>query len=66
MLPRKLLWYRVQAGKNTPTALQEQNLKKIGVAGGIAVVVNEENMNEVLDLIGATHGSVRKKVEQLS
>jgi hypothetical protein len=55
-----------KAGKNTPTALQEQNLKKIGVAGGIAVVVNEENMNEVLDLIGATHGSVRKIVEQLS
>ena len=32
-----------KAGKNKPTALQEQNLRKIKEAGGVALVVNEHN-----------------------
>ena len=43
-----------KAGKNKPTALQFQNLTKITAAGGISLVVNEENMNDVLTLIGAS------------
>src|SRR5210317_1119498 len=44
-----------KAGKNKPTALQEKNLADIRKAGGIAMVVNEENMNDVREqLIGFT------------
>ena len=35
------------AGKNKPTPLQEKNLQDIEVAGGIAMVVNEDNIADV-------------------
>ena len=40
-----------KAGKNTPTPLQEKNLTDISNNGGIAVVVNENNMHDVVQLI---------------
>lgn len=40
-----------KAGKNTPTALQEKNLRDIEYAGGFQVVINEENMRNVEELI---------------
>jgi len=40
-----------KAGSNKPTALQRKNLTDIELAGGIAVVVNEENMNIVEGLL---------------
>jgi Holliday junction resolvase len=36
-----------KAGKNTPTALQEREIRLIKEAGGIALVVNETNLNDV-------------------
>lgn len=36
-----------KAGRGTTTALQERELKRITNAGGIAWVVNEDNINEV-------------------
>ena len=42
-----------KAGKNKPTALQEKNLADIAKAVGIALVVNEENMNDINELLGA-------------
>ena len=36
-----------KAGGNKPTALQSKNLTNIELAGGIAVVVNEKNMNDI-------------------
>lgn len=36
-----------KAGKNKPTPLQEKNLKEIRDAGGLDMVVNEDNMHEV-------------------
>lgn len=36
-----------KAGKNKPTPLQEQNLERITQAGGISLVINEENVDEV-------------------
>jgi Holliday junction resolvase len=36
-----------KAGKNKPTPLQEKNLKSIAKNGGLALVVNEENMKDV-------------------
>ena len=41
-----------KAGKNKPTALQEKNLAEIAKAVGIALVVNEENMNDINELLG--------------
>jgi len=43
-----------KAGKGKPTALQEKNLQQIRDSGGIALVINEENLHtvqEVLDSI---------------
>tara|TARA_B110000503_G_scaffold23210_1_gene36194 strand:- start:214 stop:522 length:309 start_codon:yes stop_codon:yes gene_type:complete len=36
-----------KAGKNKPTALQQKNLDRIAENGGIALVINEDNINEV-------------------
>lgn len=41
-----------KAGKNKPTALQEKNLKAITEAGGISMVVNEDNINDVTTALG--------------
>ena len=40
-----------KAGKNTTTALQELELEKIRKAGGIALVVNEDNVEDVQRLV---------------
>jgi len=40
-----------KAGKNKPTALQEKNLNEIANKGGIAVVVNEDNMHDIKALL---------------
>ena len=40
-----------KAGKNTPTALQEKNLNEISNAGGVSVVINENNINIVNELL---------------
>ena len=37
-----------KAGKNTPTPLQEKNLKDIRTAGGFDIVVNEDNMKHIM------------------
>ena len=39
-----------KAGTNKPTPLQEQNLERILQAGGYALVINEENLNELCPL----------------
>ena len=36
-----------KAGSNKPTPLQQKNLDDIQAAGGIALVVNEDNINTV-------------------
>ena len=46
-----------KAGKNTPPALQEKNLRDIECAGGFQVVVNEENMRNVEELIIESRGA---------
>jgi len=39
--------FECKAGKNKPTPLQDKNLSDIKVAGGIACVVNEDNMMDI-------------------
>ena len=36
-----------KAGNNKPTPLQEQNLNAIQAAGGISLVINEDNISTV-------------------
>lgn len=36
-----------KAGKNKPTALQEKEMRKIREAGGVAFVINEDNINDL-------------------
>ena len=43
----KFLAIEAKAGKGTTTALQEKNLREIRAAGGWAIVVNEENIEEL-------------------
>ena len=43
--------FECKAGKNKPTALQDKNLSDIGVAGGIACVVNEDNMMDIENIL---------------
>lgn len=38
-----------KAGKNKPTKLQEKNLRDIAAAGGMQMVVNEDNVNVLAD-----------------
>ena len=41
----------LKAGTNKPTPLQEKNLLQIKIAGGIALVVNEDNMHNIEKLL---------------
>ena len=45
-----------KAGKNTTTALQDRELEKIRKAGGVALIVNEENIEDVKAAIQAHTG----------
>lgn len=42
-----------KAGKNKPTKLQDKNLRGIAAAGGISMVINEENIDDVRAVLGA-------------
>lgn len=42
-----------KAGKNEPTALQIKNLKAIEFNGGISLVVNENNIDDVREVLDA-------------
>ena len=49
----KFFGIECKAGSNKPTALQERNLKEIAVSEGMAFVVNEDNMHDIAELLGA-------------
>lgn len=40
-----------KAGNNTTTALQDRELQRIKEAGGYALVINENNINELKELM---------------
>ena len=43
-----------KAGENKTTALQDRQLELIRQSGGIALVINEENVHEVENIINRT------------
>ena len=45
-----------KANGNTPTALQWMNLEKIAAQGGIALVIDETNVNDVKTILENAHG----------
>jgi len=45
-----------KAGKNIPTALQERNMQKIRESGGVAIVVNEDNIKDVEVMLNKWEG----------
>lgn len=47
----KFLAIECKAGKNKPTPLQEMEMQKIKDAGGVAMVVNETNIQDVLGVL---------------
>lgn len=47
----RFLAIECKAGKNKPTALQVREIENIRLAGGMAVVVNEENWELLRDLV---------------
>tara|TARA_R110000823_G_scaffold265761_1_gene385632 strand:+ start:266 stop:484 length:219 start_codon:yes stop_codon:yes gene_type:complete len=49
----KFFGIECKAGKGKTTALQDMHLNKIDTAGGIALVVNEENMHDIENLLNA-------------
>lgn len=52
-----------KAGKNQPTDLQKKNLRDIEVAGGLALVVREDNVENLSDMIAShvTWDTARKE-----
>jgi Holliday junction resolvase len=40
-----------KAGRNTPTALQEKNMSDIWNAGGVALLINELNVEKLEELL---------------
>ena len=47
----RFLAVEAKAGKGKTTALQEHNLQRIRESGGLTIVVNELNINELEELI---------------
>lgn len=46
-LDGRFIGIECKAGKGKTTALQEKNLAQIRSAGGLAIVINEENLHEL-------------------
>ena len=53
----RFLAIECKAGKNKPTALQVREIESIRRAGGVAVVANEENWDEVRPLVREMKGA---------
>jgi pantoate kinase len=47
----RFIGIEAKAGKGTTTALQERHLGEIVMAGGVALVVNEHNLDELKELL---------------
>jgi hypothetical protein len=51
----RFIGIEAKAGKNKPTDLQTLNLKRIDEAGGLALVINEANLNQLEFILEAEH-----------
>lgn len=53
----RFLAIECKAGRNKPTALQVREIESIRKAGGVAVVANEENWDQVRPLVREMKGA---------
>lgn len=49
----RFIGIEAKAGKGKTTALQDAHLERIRAAGGLALVVNENNLDELKELLNA-------------
>jgi len=56
----KFFGIECKAGKNKPTPLQEKNLSDIKNSGGISLVINEDNIDDVLIYVGGQNRDPRQ------
>ena len=56
----KFFGIECKAGKNKPTPLQEKNLSDIKSSGGISLVINEDNIDDVLIYVGGQNRDPRQ------
>ncbi len=56
----KLFGIECKAGKNKPTPLQTKNLTDIKSSGGISLVINEDNIDDVLIYVGGQNRDPRQ------
>jgi len=56
----KFVGIECKAGKNKPTPLQEKNLSDIKISGGISLVINEDNIDDVLIYVGGQNRDPRQ------
>lgn len=47
----KFIGIECKAGNNKPTALQQKNLDDIEKAGGVALVINERNLDNLVGIL---------------
>jgi hypothetical protein len=47
----RFIGIETKAGSNKPTALQLNNMKQIERAGGVTLVINEDNLNDLVKLL---------------
>jgi len=53
-----------KAGKGKTTALQEKNIAQIHAQGGIAIVVNEDNIEDVREMMEAIANDMKSIIER--
>ena len=51
----RFIGIEAKAGKGKTTALQDKNLNDIRESGGVAIVIYEHNIDELKELLNATH-----------
>lgn len=58
----RFIGIEAKAGKNKPTDLQTLNLKRIDDAGGLALVINEENLPMLEHILDGPHARSNYKL----
>jgi len=61
----KFFGIECKAGKGKTTLLQDMHLSRIAIAGGIAEVVNEENMHDIVNILNGAASDPRQLVLDL-
>jgi hypothetical protein len=61
----KFFGIECKAGGNKPTALQLRTLSQITTAGGYALVVNEDNLNDVSNMLKEIQNGISRRTSSI-